>query len=337
MALHRGDLVVADRRDVDDELLGEIDARLLAFANLAGVGVRPRPQSDQYSHAFSAGIEQPLIDDNGGDTSQITQRVEDRGLPGERQRDRCFDGCFAGIDHRATVAGRLRAGRRRRAGICHNRAMTAPPIDNSLDVWEAMSTARTMRRFSDQTVDDEVLARCLEAATWAPSGGNQQPWRFVVIKGAQARQTMALGAARAFELIKTTYGLCLPEADDTSPRARTTRATFELHEGAGEVPAAVLFCVKEQPLTAPLMLGGSIFPAMQNFLLAARAMGLGTCVTGWHVAADAEYRTTFAIPDDWYLAAVVVVGHPLGKHGPVRRRSVNEVAVVDRWDQPFPI
>jgi nitroreductase len=102
------------------------------------------------------------------------------------------------------------------------------------------------------------------------------------------------------------------------------------------VPAAVLFCVREQPDTPPLAQGGSIYPAMQNFLLAARACGLGACVTGWHLGIQDEIRAAVGIPDDWNIAGLVIVGWPEGNHGPLRRRPVAEVAVRDRWDVPHP-
>ena len=85
----------------------------------------------------------------------------------------------------------------------------------------------------------------------------------------------------------------------------------------------------------PLALGGSIFPAKQNFLLAIRASGLGACVTGWHVDAEAEFRSALDVPDQWRLAGLVIVGWPAGKHGPLRRRPVREVASLDRWGPPL--
>ncbi len=203
------------------------------------------------------------------------------------------------------------------------------------DVWEVMRTARAIRRFTDAPVDDSLLATCLEAATYAPSGGNQQPWHFVVIKSGEARAALAVGAASALAAIEEVYRLARPEPDDETPRARNARALFALHDGAAGVPAAVLFCVKDQPLTTPLHLGASIFPAMQNFLLAARASGLGACVTGWQVSADAEFREAIGIPDEWHLASLVIVGWPDGKHGSLRRRPVEQVASLDRWDQPL--
>jgi len=203
------------------------------------------------------------------------------------------------------------------------------------DVWETMRTARAIRRFTDRPVDSELLIRCLEAATWAPSGGNQQPWHFVVITAEPGRQAMAVGAGRALAAIQRVYGIDRPAADDDSPKARNARALFAVHDGAADVPAAVLFCVKDQPLTPELLLGASVFPAMQNFLLAARASGLGCCVTGWHVDAADELRTALEIPPEWHLASLVVVGWPDGHHGPVRRKPVAKVASLDRWEQPF--
>src|SRR5262249_27106934 len=148
------------------------------------------------------------------------------------------------------------------------------------DLWEAMSTARAIRRFRADPVDDAILWRCLGAATWAPSGGNRQPWRFVVMTSPASRRALAEGAAHPLAGVEKLYKLQRPEPDDDSTAARNARATFALHDGAADVPAAVLFCMKELPMTPDFVQGGSIYPAMQNFLLAARACGLGACMTG---------------------------------------------------------
>ena len=102
--------------------------------------------------------------------------------------------------------------------------MAAP----SSDIWEVMSTARAIRRFTDQHVDDETLTRCLEAATWAPSGANAQAWRFVVLRSAEQRAVVAKAAAQALAVIEPVYGMSRPADDDASPRARDNRATYEL-------------------------------------------------------------------------------------------------------------
>ena len=204
----------------------------------------------------------------------------------------------------------------------------------SSDVWEVMSTARTMRRFTDEPVDDATLARCLEAASWAPSGANAQAWRFVVLRSPEQRAVVAKAAAHALEVIESVYGMSRPADDDNSRRARTYRATYELHDRAGEF-TSVLFAQQHYPTASELLLGGSIFPAMQNFLLAARAQGLGACLTSWaSYGGERPLREAIGVPQDWLVAGHVVVGWPKGNHGPLRRRPLAEVVNLDLWDGP---
>jgi nitroreductase len=199
------------------------------------------------------------------------------------------------------------------------------------DVWEVMSTARTIRRFTDEPVDDATLMRCLEAATWAPSGANAQGWRFVVLRSPQQRAVVAKAAAHALQIIEPVYGMTRPAPDDNSQRARTYRATYELHDRAGEC-TSVLFAQQHFHAASELLLGGSIFPAMQNFLLAARAQGLGACLTSWaSYGGEALIREAVGVPDDWMLAGHVVVGWPKGRHGPLRRRPLSSAVNVDHW------
>ena len=196
-----------------------------------------------------------------------------------------------------------------------------------------MSTARTIRRFTDEPVDDGTLARRLEAATWAPNGANAQGWRFIVLRSPELRAAVAVATARALEVIEPVYGMSRPADDDDSRRARTDRATYELHDRAGEF-TSVLFTQQRFSTASDLLLGGSIFPAMQNFLLAARALGLGACLTSWaSYGGEHLLREATGIPDDWMLAGHVVVGWPRGNHGPVRRRPLSEVVFLDHWDQ----
>ena len=189
----------------------------------------------------------------------------------------------------------------------------------SSDVWEVMSTARTIRRFTDEAVDDTTLTRCLEAATWAPSGANAQAWRFIVLRSPEQRAVVAKAAAHALEVIEPVYGMARLAADDNSRRARDNRATYELHDRAREFTSV----------------GGSIFPAMQNFLLAARAQGLGACLTSWgSYGGEQLLREAVGVPEDWMLDGHIVVGWPKGKHGPVRRRPLAEAVNLDHWNEP---
>jgi nitroreductase len=206
--------------------------------------------------------------------------------------------------------------------------MTATTTD---DLWEAMSTARAIRRYRDAPVDQAVIDRCLEAATWAPSGGNQQPWRFVELRSPELRAIIGEGGRESWEIMTEFYGLSVPDPDDRHPRARTVRTMHDYMMGAATVPVCFLFCVKPQRGASPLEQGGSIFPAMQNFLLAARAQGLGASVALWHRSKEEELRPLIGIPDDWLIAATVTAGWPVGHHGPLKRKSVTGASCVDTW------
>lgn len=202
------------------------------------------------------------------------------------------------------------------------------------DVWEVLSTARSIRRFTDEPVDDATLQRCLQAATWAPNGANAQAWRFVVLRSPEARAAVAEAAREALTVIESVYRMSRPDPDDRSRAARSNRATYELHDRAGEL-TSVLFLTYRYETASEILLGGSIYPAMQNFLLAARAQGLGTCVTSWASYGGADrLREAVGVPDDWLLAGHVVVGWPRGRHGPLRRRPLADVVNLDRFDQP---
>ena len=202
----------------------------------------------------------------------------------------------------------------------------------STDIWAVMSTARSIRRFTGEPVDDATLARCLRAATWAPSGANAQQRRFIVLRSPDLRAVVARAAAEALAIIEPVYGMTRPAPDDDSPRARNNRATYELHDRAGEY-TSVLFTQKKFATASELLLGGSIFPAVQNFLLAARAQGLGGCLTSWaSYGGEQLLREAVGVPADWMMAAHVVVGWPRGRHGPLRRRPMSEVVFLDRWD-----
>lgn len=214
------------------------------------------------------------------------------------------------------------------AGVEYTNDMPHP----TTDVWEALSTARSIRRFTDEPVDDETLERCLEAATWAPNGANAQLWRFIVLDAPEQRSAVATAAAKALDTIETIYGMTRPADNDQGRAARNNRATYELHDRAGEY-TSVLFTAFKTGFASEYLQAGSIYPAMQNFHLAARAQGLGACFTSW-ASYDGEQvlREAVGVPDEWFLAGHVVVGWPRGHHGPVRRRPIEDVVFRNRWD-----
>ena len=207
-------------------------------------------------------------------------------------------------------------------------------MQTTSNIWETMSTARSIRRFADEPVDDATLARCLDAARHAPSGANAQRWRFIVLRSPEARAAVAIAAVEALTVIEPVYGMSRPDPDDDSQQARDNRATYELHDRAGEF-TSVLFAQMHFPSASELLLGGSIYPAMQNFLLAARAQGLGACMSSWaSYGGEPILREAVGVPDDYLLAGHIVVGWPRGRFGPVRRRPLEKAVNLDRWDEP---
>lgn len=206
----------------------------------------------------------------------------------------------------------------------------------SADIWTVMETASAVRRYREDPVDDDTLERCLRAASWAPSGANQQPWRFVVLRSEQVRAVVTAAAHRSWEELQRFYGVSAPGDGEDDPRSRVLRSMAEHMRTGGAAPGLVLFCVRPQAGASELQQGGSIFPAVQNFLLAARAQGLGAAITLWHSSCEDQLRSLVGIPDDWMMAALVTVGWPAGRHHSVRRKPLSEVAVVDTWGQPWP-
>lgn len=203
------------------------------------------------------------------------------------------------------------------------------------DLWTVMNSATAVRRYRTEPVPDDVLEKCLLAASWAPSGGNGQPWRFVVIRSPELREVITAAARRTWEVMKEFYRLPPVAEDADDPKSRVLRAMAEHMEVGGGAPELVLFCVQPQRGTTEMQQAGSIFPAVQNFLLAARAQGLGAAITLWHGHCEAELRASIGIPDDWKIATLLTVGWPAGGHHVVSRRPLPTAAVIDTWETPW--
>jgi nitroreductase len=203
------------------------------------------------------------------------------------------------------------------------------------DLWTVMNTATAVRRYRDQPVPDDVLEKCLLAASWAPSGGNGQPWKFVVIRSPELRVVITEAARQTWEVMKEFYRLPTVAQDADDPKSRVLRAMAEHMHVGGDAPELVLFCVQPQRGTTEMQQAGSIFPAVQNFLLAARAQGLGAAITLWHGHCEPELRASIGIPEDWKIATLLTVGWPAGGHHVVSRRPLPTAAVIDTWDTPW--
>jgi len=215
-----------------------------------------------------------------------------------------------------------------------------------IDLFEAMSTLRSVRRLRTDPVPDDLLRKILTAATWAPNGGNRQPWRFIVVRGAQTKSKLRdlyLPIWTAYENAHRPATAKLAEPERT--RMEKTFATARhLAEHIHEAPVIVVACVHipdlaitDAKLDRPSVVGGgSIYPAVQNLLLACRAYGLGATLTTLLCMEEPKVKELLAIPENWATAAHVPIGYPQGKgHGPLIRKPVEKVAFSERWDNPL--
>lgn len=209
-----------------------------------------------------------------------------------------------------------------------------------IDLLEGLATTRAIRRLRPDPVPDDDLATILWHATRAPSGSNRQIARFLVLRDGPAAVEAKAALGEAFragwaakadaEGYRTGSG-----ADPSSRKARQAAAMARFVERFEEIPVVVLALAV--PHRAPgVTLGASVYPACQNLLLAARALGYGGVMTLWHGPVEAELRRILGIPDDVLIAAVIPLGRPEGGHGPVRRRPLGEVVFEDRWEGPAP-
>lgn len=214
-------------------------------------------------------------------------------------------------------------------------------------VYEALSTLRAVRRLKPDPIPDAVLRRVLEAASWAPTGGNRQPWRIVVVKDAAKKARLAALYATQWTRFAKQYRAAIADDMPADARERLERmigAGDYLAAHFGQSPATLIFCfnpkdmaITDAGLDRPSVVGGgSVYPAVQNALIACRAEGLGCVLTTLLCFAEAEVRALLDIPDGWGTCAAVPIGYPIKRgHGPLRRRPIEELAFLDAFGAPL--
>jgi nitroreductase len=203
------------------------------------------------------------------------------------------------------------------------------------DLFEMMESCRAMRRLKPDPVPDALIARILKAGTCAPSGGNTQKWRFLVIKDAKIKQAVQAIYKRAFdEWIGPRYLKSEPPPGVTKESyLRQREAVSYLTDHFHEAPVWIVACLEgANPGRAD---GASIYPAVQNMLLAARALGLGTTLTTRHLFYEKESEAALGLPAGVHSYAILPIGYPMGKFGPVKRAPLSEVVYQDRWGEPY--
>lgn len=191
----------------------------------------------------------------------------------------------------------------------------------SMSLHKAIHTQRAVRFFSNEPVPADVVEAILEAAVRAPSAGNSQPWHFIVIRDRETKRRFGEWYLRSWTQITSTMG------DGAS--SESYRSGGDLARQMEDIPVLVLACVDHGKSTT----GSSIYPAVQNLMLAARAFGLGTVLTTNHMLFEGEVKTFLGIPDHVDTAALIPVGYPgEGVHfGGSRRKPLEDVVSYDRW------
>jgi len=204
------------------------------------------------------------------------------------------------------------------------------------DLFEIISNTRSMRRLKPDPVPNELVRKILEAAVCAPSGGNMQRWRFLVVCDPQVKQTVGALYRRAWdEIVAPRYRAGEPAPGTTRDRfLRMLSAAEHLAHHIHEAPVWIVPCLQGDAPTRTS--GSSIYPAVQNMLLAARALGLGATLTTLYLSFEKEAEAALGLPPGWHSYALIPIGYPLGRFGPVRRVPLEEVVYADHWGRAYP-
>jgi nitroreductase len=220
---------------------------------------------------------------------------------------------------------------------------------NEVEVFEAIHSARALRRFKSDPVPDELITKILKAATCAPSAGNRQDWLFVVISAPEQRRRVGAVYAKASALVRPFYTDAMrPPSMNEDAFRRLQASGFYLHEHMADAPLLILVGARERanrniPGVAPeaeareltRLQAVSVYPAVQNIVLACRALGLGTVLTTNHILCEEEMKAVLELPPDVETFALMPIGYPVNKFGPVQRKPLSDVAVRDRWGNPW--
>ncbi len=210
---------------------------------------------------------------------------------------------------------------------------TLSDVEGGLEMplLEAMLTQRAVRRLRPDPLDDAIVLRCIEIALKAPTSSNGQNWEWIVVKDQAVKEKLAAQYRQAWAL----YGRAMRRLHRGDASAAKTLAAVEWQVGhLAEMPVLVVACLRgarvpllPQPPLVESSYYGSIYPSVQNLLLAARAMGV------WSVTAA---RRILGLPISVRPCCIVPMGWPVGRYGPTTRKPVGDVAHLDRFGrQPW--
>ena len=215
-----------------------------------------------------------------------------------------------------------------------------------MQLYDAMSTLRAVRRLRTDPIPDQVLERVLQAACWAPTGGNTQPWKVIVATD----PTIKAGLKDIYKPVWDRYrdGMLArlenePEAAAEAGR-RIVKAGDYLADNLGDAPAILVFCANPKAMAITdakldrisMVGGGSVYPAVQNAMLACVEEGLGCTLTTLHCFKEPEVKELLNIPDSWATVGLVPIGYPVGRgHGPITRKGADVMAARNSFNEAW--
>jgi nitroreductase len=210
-----------------------------------------------------------------------------------------------------------------------------------VDLYDGLMTTRSMRRFTDEPVTDDEIERILAAAVQAPSGGNIQPYQFVVVTDEDRRQAIGDIYRRAYDRYEPAVLKLIPPFPDDEAQRRHERnwaMSRHLADTIGSAPAMVLVLMPRISMTVSDDEGemdvgptyASVYPAVQNVVLAARSMGIGTVLTTVYRIHEDEVRDVCGVPDRYEIVALLPLGRPSGAWGIAPRRPAPSIT---SWNQ----
>lgn len=203
-------------------------------------------------------------------------------------------------------------------------------------LFEVMYTCRAMRRLKPDPVPEELLIRLIDAANQAPSGSNLQNARWVIVRDRTQKERLAELNRKGVERYVQTQRIPELPHQPREKRERMLQAVLWQAEHLAEVPALIFACLEffappPDTFAAGASAGGSIWPAVQNLLLAARALGLGATPTTLVFSDRPAAKEVLGLPENVEPFCMIPVGWPMGRFGPVTRRPVQEIIHWDRW------
>ena len=210
------------------------------------------------------------------------------------------------------------------------------------DIYDMMSTLRAVRRLRPDPIPDDVLDRVLHAACWAPTGGNVQPWRVIVVRSPERKQALAdVYRPEWYAYLKGFETRIEAMDEDQQPMwRRTMLAGNYLADHLQDAPVILMFVADPRNMAITdakldrisMVGGGSVYTAVQNAMLAARTEGLGCTLTTLHCLREDEVKAALDIPDRWATLAMVPLGYPMGAgHGPITRQPPSALAFDDSF------